>query len=66
MVCHAAGPSRSDPYFLYAASNLGSLLALLGYPLILEPFWGTRVHTALWLAGYVLLLILVGCVRLGR
>ena len=59
------GPSRSDPYFLYAASNLGSMLALLGYPLILEPFWGTRVHTALWLAGYVLLLILVAACAWG-
>ena len=27
------GPAGRDPYFLYAASNLGSLLALLGYPL---------------------------------
>ena len=26
-----------DPYFLYGASNLGSLAALLGYPLLLEP-----------------------------
>ena len=25
-----------DPYFLYAASNLGSLLALLAYPLVIE------------------------------
>jgi SAM-dependent methyltransferase len=52
-------PSASNPYFLYAASNAGSMLALLAYPLILEPFWGTRVHTELWQAGYVLLLVLV-------
>src|SRR5687768_12581900 len=26
-----------DPYFLYAASNAGSLLALLAYPFIVEP-----------------------------
>lgn len=57
------GPSRSNPYFLYAASNVGSMLALLAYPVILEPFWGTRVHTELWLVGYVVLLALVaGCV----
>src|SRR5262249_4099518 len=30
-------PSAKDPYFLYAASNLGSMLALLGYPIIVEP-----------------------------
>jgi spermidine synthase len=53
-------PSASNPYFLYAASNVGSMLALLAYPLILEPFWGTRVHTEFWRAGYVLLLVLVG------
>jgi hypothetical protein len=30
-------PAARDPYFLYAASNAGSLLGLLGYPLLLEP-----------------------------
>src|SRR5438270_375101 len=30
-------PAAGDPYFLYAASNAGSLLALLVYPLIVEP-----------------------------
>ena len=30
-------PAGRDPYFLYGASNLGSMLALLGYPLLLEP-----------------------------
>ena len=34
--------SARDPYFLYAASNLGSMLALLGYPFVLEPPIGTR------------------------
>ena len=29
--------SGRDPYFLYAASNLGSLVGLLGYPLLVEP-----------------------------
>ena len=30
-------PAARDPYFLYAASNLGSMLALLGYPTLVEP-----------------------------
>src|SRR5438067_527349 len=30
-------PSARDPYFLYAASNVGSFLALLAYPLAIEP-----------------------------
>jgi hypothetical protein len=29
--------SARDPYFLYAASNVGSMLALLGYPVMIEP-----------------------------
>ena len=29
---HTGHPAARDPYFLYAASNLGSMLALLGYP----------------------------------
>ncbi len=33
-------PNARDPYFLYAASNLGSLIALLGYPFVLEPAFG--------------------------
>src|SRR5215813_5109807 len=35
-------PQGQDPYFLYAASNLGSLIALLGYPFVLEPAFGLR------------------------
>jgi len=31
-------PEAREPYRLYAASNLGSMLALLGYPLLLEPY----------------------------
>ena len=30
-------PRAHDPYFLYAASNAGSLLALLAYPFAIEP-----------------------------
>ena len=51
-----------NPYFLYAASNLGSLIALLGYPFILEPLFGLRALAKLWTAGFVLLLFaLVAC-----
>ena len=44
----ASGHRRAaDPYFLYAASNLGSLLALLSYPLWLEPNLSSRRQTRL-------------------
>jgi hypothetical protein len=37
-----------DPYFLYAASNAGSMLALLAYPALVEPFAGLRAERRLW------------------
>jgi hypothetical protein len=49
-------PHGHDPYFLYAASNLGSLIALLAYPFVLEPMLGLKELSRLWSLGYVLLL----------
>ena len=43
----------ADPYFLYGASNLGSVLALLAYPVVVEPFVSLHSQTLLWTAGYV-------------
>src|SRR5262245_38064952 len=42
-----------DPYFLYAAGNVGSLLALLAYPLLLEPRLSTSAQSRLWSIGYL-------------
>lgn len=53
-------PSARDPYFLYGASNLGSMLALLLYPLAVEPLLGLEDQTWVWTAGYVLFAALVG------
>jgi hypothetical protein len=44
-----------DPYFLYAVSNSGSLLALLAYPLIVEPELSLDLQTVLWSFGFGLL-----------
>jgi hypothetical protein len=51
-------PSARDPYFLYSASNLGSMIALLGYPLVLEPMVGTQQQMWLWSGGYLFLIAL--------
>lgn len=60
-------PDGRDPYFMYAASNLGSLIALLGYPLVLEPAFGLRQLSVIWTGGYVLLIAaLAGCYWLTR
>jgi SAM-dependent methyltransferase len=53
------GSAGANPYALYAASNAGSLLGLLGYPLLLEPWLTLRQQSRLWAAGYVGLALLV-------
>jgi SAM-dependent methyltransferase len=53
-----------DPYFLYAASNLGSFAALLGYPLFIELNWPLREQTWLWMAAFIAMpLLVLGCGR---
>ena len=52
-------PAVRDPYFLYAASNAGSFLALLSYPLAIEPFVTLGGQTFWWTAGYYALILLV-------
>lgn len=50
-------PAAKDPYFLYAASNTGSFLALLGYPLLAEPLLHLSQQTLVWSRGYGLLFL---------
>ena len=45
----------NDPYFLYGASNLGSLLALLSYPVVIEPILGLSEQSSAWTIGFVML-----------
>lgn len=47
-----------DPYPLYAASNLGSLVGLFAYPLVIEPFLALDLQRALWTGGYALFVAL--------
>ncbi|MGQ0672362.1 MAG: fused MFS/spermidine synthase [Hyphomicrobium sp.] len=55
-------PQGGDPYFLYAASNTGSLLALLSYPLVLEPAFGLKALSIAWSFGFgVLIALLAVC-----
>jgi hypothetical protein len=46
--------AASDPYFLYAASNAGSLIALLSYPILVEPLTTVGQQQWLWSGGYLL------------
>jgi hypothetical protein len=67
---HTGHPAARDPYFLYAASNLGSMLALLGYPALMEPHLHLQgstwlSQTALWSLGYATLAVLIALCALA-
>src|SRR5579862_6396836 len=47
-----------DPYFLYVASNLGSFIALIAYPLVVEPALRLQDQARLWTVGYAILVML--------
>jgi hypothetical protein len=52
-------PAAADPYFLYAASNVGSFLALLAYPSMIEPLIPLSAQTRLWSLAFGLLIALI-------
>ena len=52
----------ADPYFLYRASNAGSIAGLIAYPALIEPWLGLDAQGVVWTVGYVLLVLLMaGC-----
>lgn len=53
---HAAA---KDPYFLYAASNLGSFAGLFAYPLLVDPFAGLEAQAQGWRVFYALVIFCV-------
>jgi hypothetical protein len=58
--------SADNPYFLYAASNAGSLAALLAYPTVIEPLLPLGVQSRVWAALYgCLVLLLAACAVLA-
>jgi len=56
---HSTHKAARDPYFLYAVSNAGSMLALLGFPFLLEPAFAIRTQSVFWAVGYVTLVVLI-------
>ena len=55
--------AAGDPYFLYAASNLGSMIGVLAYPFFLEPYFKLPEQSWVWFLGYLgLLLLTTACV----
>lgn len=56
---HTGHSRAANPFFLYAASNTGSFIALLAYPFLIEPFVDLADQTTLWAAGYAVLTVLI-------
>jgi SAM-dependent methyltransferase len=55
----AGHPDGKNPYVLYAASNLGSFLALLSYPVVIEPLATLSGQQWGWSGGYVAFMLMV-------
>ena len=55
----AGYPDGRNPYVLYAASNLGSFLALLAYPVVIEPLMTLSGQRAGWSGGYAVFMLMV-------
>jgi len=56
---HLDHPDAADPYFLYAASNLGSFVGLLAYPFAVEPLLPLRTQRAGWAVAYLALVVAI-------
>lgn len=55
----------ASPWFLYAASNAGSLSGLLAYPFLLEPFSNLPTQQMFWSVGYLVLMALMALGAFG-
>lgn len=55
----AGYPDGQNPYVLYAASNLGSFLALLSYPILIEPLTTLTGQMFGWTGGYAAFVLMV-------
>jgi SAM-dependent methyltransferase len=62
---YARSHEQAAPYRLFALSNAGSMLALLAYPVLVEPRLSTRHQAWGWSAGYFVFVVLCGAVAWG-
>jgi hypothetical protein len=62
---HSGHPEAADPYFLYAGSNIGSIVALLSFPVLLEPLFGLDGQGWGWSIGYGFLIALTAACGFG-
>jgi SAM-dependent methyltransferase len=57
---HARSHPGAAPYRLFALSNLGSMLALLSYPILVEPMLALGKQAAIWSWGFIAFALLCG------
>src|SRR5215467_1607917 len=62
----SGGQGSPPPYHLFALSNFGSLLALLVYPLLVEPNFSLRTQTLAWSIAFLAFVIVCGVIMAGR
>ncbi len=55
----------APPYRLFALSNLGSLLALVAYPALVEPYFSLHTQTLVWSAGFLVFVLACGAISLS-
>ena len=58
--------SPAPPYRLFALSNFGSLLALLAYPVLIEPNFTLRTQTLAWSWGFLVFVVICGVIIASR
>jgi len=58
-------PNRS-PFRLYSLSNIGSLTALLSYPILFEPRWDVLNQAWMWSIGFVVFAIFMGACAIAE
>src|SRR4029077_11230503 len=63
---NAGQDSPNPPYRLFALSNFGSLLALLAYPLLVEPNFSLRTQTLAWSVGFLLFVLVCSVIISSR
>ena len=56
-LANSAIPEKSNPFVLYAVSNIGSFLGLLSYPFIFEAYFDTDTQIAVWRILYLVFLL---------
>ena len=53
-------PAAKSPYFIYSASNAGSMAILIAYPIVIEPFLTLSQQTHVWMWCYCAEILLIG------